>query len=715
MREFYIFGIIIVGLAVMPIDAMAQRKRVPAKPATTAAPAQSPRQLSPAEAFFQAGLKCEADDHDCKISNFTKAINLEFSSVAVFKNRGSSYLAKSEFEKAIADFTKCIEIDPNDATGFKLRGKAYLAQRNPESLTKALADFSSAAELEPRDVEALNLLGTVALRQGIYEKAIERFDRVISIDPNNADGYSNRSEVFRITGKIDLAIDAVSRSISIKPESAQYRTQRARLYSTQKKYDLAIADLTKAIDIDPNSMDALSLRALTYTSSGQLDEAIADYTRAIENSTRLKGYYYSKRAAIYATQDKNDLAMADLNKAIEIDPKNYAAYELRAGINFKLKNYDAAIDDAKAAIEIAPWIEDAYTTLAMATSSKAGSFNDVAQSYFRQSTTNRIKNATAIITRDPKNFEALMKRASAYASNQQYAEAITDYSAAIELDKRHIPAYTGRASAYSGIQTYDRAAADYTKILEIEPRNIPTLSARATLFYVFVKDLDRAAADLENLISLENRSEKDAPYYVAAVRQLAWIHAEQKKVDQGLAVLNKAIAAQPEDGKILSIRAEFYNSKAQQPALAVADYLKAIELSPSSAEIYYGLANAYLAQKDQTAAIAILAKSIETNPKDPLAYYYRGLFNWIGITKYAEAINDFTKCNELAANDNPYKEVCRLSVTNAQASQQREIANQAAAAAAREREREAARKRRADTVLTIMKGISDGLATPRRP
>lgn len=715
MREFYILGIIIVGLAMLPMDAMAQRKRVPAKPATTAAPVPPPRQLSPAEAFFQAGLKCEADDHDCKISNYTKAINLELKTHAVYKNRGTAYLAKLDLEKAIADFTKCIEIDPNDVNGFKLRGRSFLLIRNPESYSKALVDFTSAVELEPKDIEAINLRGLAFSRLSSYEKALAEFDKSILIDPANAEAYANRSDVLRFSGELDKALDAISKAIARNATNYFYVLTRSRIYSSLKKPDLAIQDLTRAIEIDGTRYEAYSERADVYMSSGKHDEAVADYSKALERNQKAAGYFWAKRGSAYLALEKDDLAMADFNKSIETDPDSRTAFELRGALNLKLKNYDAAIEDSKKAFTIFPNTEDAYSNLALAIAGKEGRFNDVAQGYFTQSNLNRITNATAQIRRDPKSIEAYKKRAAAYVATESYGEAVADYTKLIEFEPTNAAAYVGRAGAYSGMKVYNKSADDYTKAIELEPNNIVTLSARATNYLVFLKDMPRAESDYLRMISLHDHSESTEVYYVSALRNISTIYGDQKRIDDALAVLNKAIEEHPTSGEILAVRAEFYSSKANRPALAVEDYLKAIDLAPARAEIYYGLANAYNSQKNQPAAIAILARAVETNPTDPLAYYYRGLFNWIGISKYAEAINDFTKCNELAANDNPYKEACRLSVTNAQASQQREIANQAAAAAAREREREAARKRRADTVLTIMKGISDGLATPRRP
>ena len=87
-------------------------------------------EISPAQDFFNQGLKCEAKDYDCQISNYTKAINLNLNTKDVFKNRGNAFLQRKDFDKAIADFTKLIELDLNDASGYKNRGRIYLENSN---------------------------------------------------------------------------------------------------------------------------------------------------------------------------------------------------------------------------------------------------------------------------------------------------------------------------------------------------------------------------------------------------------------------------------------------------------------------------------------------------------------------------------------------------------------------------------------------------------
>src|SRR5215470_9394771 len=140
-------------------------------------------------------------------------------------------------------------------------------------------------------------------------------------------------------------------------------------------------------------------------------EALASRLQAIELNTRdaeTKGAYdravadfYIGRGAAYLSKGDNDRAIADLTKAIEIDPKYAAAYNSRGNAYRDRKDYDQAIADHTRAIEI-----------------------------------------------DPKYAAAYNNRGNAYRDKKDYDQAIADYTTAIEIDPKYAAAYNNRGNAY---------------------------------------------------------------------------------------------------------------------------------------------------------------------------------------------------------------------------------------------------------------------------
>ena len=93
----------------------------------------------------------------------------------------------------------------------------------------------------------------------------------------------------------------------------------------------------------------------------QPDRALEDYNAALKIQAN-SPVVLTNRAFIYLTRSRNDDAMADLNKAIELLPPAQAglAHDYRGYAYFRLKDYDRAKDDLDEAIKHIPTNPDPY-------------------------------------------------------------------------------------------------------------------------------------------------------------------------------------------------------------------------------------------------------------------------------------------------------------------------------------------------------------------
>lgn len=106
---------------------------------------------------------------------------------------------------------------------------------------------------------------------------------------------------------------------------------------------------------------------------GNFNEAIRLCTRAIESgdlSGRELSIIYSGRAAVWDSIKEYDQAIADSDKAIEIDPDLDIAYLNRSTAWIGKKEYDRAIADCDKAIKMSPNYADAYYNRGLAWWSK---------------------------------------------------------------------------------------------------------------------------------------------------------------------------------------------------------------------------------------------------------------------------------------------------------------------------------------------------------
>jgi tetratricopeptide (TPR) repeat protein len=153
-----------------------------------------------------------------------------------------------------------------------------------------------------------------------------------------------------------------------------------------------------------------------------------------EPSARTQAVEHNNKGVALADEGRYDEAIAEYNKAIELDPKYALAYSNRGSTYYDKKQYDLAIADSSKAIELDPNYSNAYYI-----------------------------------------------RGSAYYVKKQYDLAIADYTIAIKLDPGYAKAYNYRGNAYNKIGQYELAIADFNKVIELSTDTNLTQNAREKL------------------------------------------------------------------------------------------------------------------------------------------------------------------------------------------------------------------------------------------
>jgi tetratricopeptide (TPR) repeat protein len=123
------------------------------------------------------------------------------------------------------------------------------------------------------------------------------------------------------------------------------------------------------------------------------------------------------------------------------------------------------------------------------------------------------------------------------------------------------------------------------------------------------------------------------------------IYYEKGEYDLAIADYNKAIEISPAYIEAYYNRGKIYNAKGQYD-LAISDYSKAIAINPKLAEAYTNRGNIYKTTGRYALAISDYDKAIELNPTLAEAYNNRGAAYYVK-GEYALAISDYSKAIEL--------------------------------------------------------------------
>jgi len=261
----------------------------------------------------------------------------------------------------------------------------------------------------------------------------------------------------------------------------------------------------------------------------------------------------------YFRKKNYDAAIQKFKTAVNMEPSN-ATYQFNLGVAYHKNNQFAeAIPHFKKAAELKPesvyynWLgyayyhnkqyQEAIDSMKRAIElkppnpdQKKGCWRIMAQSYQAlgqiESAIRAKKNEINLVPDDSRNFVEI---STLYNLNKQYDESITAAKRVIELQP-NAPAYNDLGLAYSGKGEYDAAIESYRKGIEINA-NLGNLHTNLGDAYVLKKEFKEAAQAFNKAVELE-------PNNVIIISRLVLSYYNMGRYDDALSAANKTISFQ---------------------------------------------------------------------------------------------------------------------------------------------------------------------------
>jgi protein O-mannosyl-transferase len=300
-----------------------------------------------------------------------------------------------------------------------------------------------------------------------------------------------------------------------------------RAYSRTQVWKNSNVLWTDVINNYPDAGMAYFSRALYYYNINEVEKAMADFTNALQlgrtNTDTYKRIYFN-RGLLYAKYyKKNDSAITDLTKAIELDSTYLDAYDTRGLAYLYTGRANLAMADFNKAIELDSTYVDAYNNrallyskdgkndLAIADYTKAIALNpSFALFYYNRglcyNTLNLYENAlddfTMSIQLNPQNAYYYNTRGICNVNLQRYNEAIADLNKAIAYDPSSAIYYYNRGLCYKALNEYEKALNDFTKGIQLNPKNIDFYYDVIGVCNVSLQNYNEAIADFSKAIGL---------------------------------------------------------------------------------------------------------------------------------------------------------------------------------------------------------------------
>ncbi len=147
------------------------------------------------------------------------------------------------------------------------------------------------------------------------------------------------------------AIADFGRALRIDPNNAHARLERGMVHHDRGAYDSALGDYDAALSIDPRMQMALERRQAALAARGQAQlSQIEQLTRALASDPRNAILLNNRCWQRAIGNDNLELALADCNAALAIEPDYAAALDSRGLVHLKQGAFEAAIADYDAAL-----------------------------------------------------------------------------------------------------------------------------------------------------------------------------------------------------------------------------------------------------------------------------------------------------------------------------------------------------------------------------
>lgn len=218
---------------------------------------------------------------------------------------------------------------------------------------------------------------------------------------------------------------AVQTLLAANKQAETFNMQKAYEAFQNQDYQTAVDCLNKELADDAKNGYAYLWMAIAYTTVDDYGSMLTNSDKAIQylpkKDKESRGVAFNLRSSAYSGLGQQDLALADISEAINLDPKDVDYLNSRAQIYFEQFQYELADADAKKITELEPGNPLGWLCL--------GRNADARKDYDKA-----IEHYNYAVKLDNSNAQSYSLRAYTYINQKRWSEATDDVVSAFSID-----------------------------------------------------------------------------------------------------------------------------------------------------------------------------------------------------------------------------------------------------------------------------------------
>jgi Tfp pilus assembly protein PilF len=482
------------------------------------------------------------------------------------------------------------------------KGQTFLAAGNFE---KARIEFRNALQIAPNDSEVRYENGVVDEKLGNEREAAQFYQGAIDRNADNVSARAALGRIYVLSGAPSQALETIKPSLDKHPDDPGLLTVRAASRDLLKDLPGALVDAKRAVKLAPDDEKAVSVLAGVYQADGQSDQSLAllqNEIPRIPSSVNLR----LELAQLYIRRQQDPQAEALLVELVRLKPAE-PVHRLRLAQFYARLN---RIDDAERVLRTGVQALPAERAI------KTSLIEFLAARRSRETAEQELQ---AFIAKDPKDYPLRLALAQFYEQGKDYPKAETVYREVIAAAALTGPGITARDRlADLRARQNDVVGAEklLAEVLAEVPRDDDALFQRANLA-LRQRDPKTAIADLRSVL-------RDQPNAVGVMRVLARAHLANGEPALAEETMRQAVDANPKDASVRMDLAKLLIDLGK-PEQAEPVVTELVRQQPTNIEALSAQFQIAVASKDSAAAKQAADSIVATSPKLDLGYYYQGV------------------------------------------------------------------------------------------
>jgi eukaryotic-like serine/threonine-protein kinase len=218
-------------------------------------------------------------------------------------------------------FDRALEIDSGSVEANLYRVYMLLSRGEKESARHGIEHLLLTAD---NNWDVHLVAGQTLRLDGMYEEALQQFNRSLQLNPSNAPIiYNHRARVYQYQNQLELAEEELQKGLTLEPKHPLLRTSLAYQRMRQGDMQQAIGILEAVIRDDESMRIAFPTLALCYVQVGQRERATALIEEDSLSAAEVDSEMAYRLATYFAVEGDESEALHWLRRAIYLGNENY--------------------------------------------------------------------------------------------------------------------------------------------------------------------------------------------------------------------------------------------------------------------------------------------------------------------------------------------------------------------------------------------------------